>query len=188
MTEAEPHKGVPPGGRLLRLAGIVLLLGLLVGLFFWTGLAQSWQLRLTATSTTATIHITGTCVADDDMLNTYAYDFTDLASGQHYTLIDPNSCTDLYHDGQVVQLWYTLGQQSHVLTDVAAQQLYWMSAVAAVLALVLVGLLLRQLVLFGLQVRRHPPARELVQTRSTGMGSQEGADCHHQQSGSALPG
>jgi hypothetical protein len=118
-----------------------LLLDLLVGgLFFWLGFSTV-QVRLNGVQTTAIAHADGVCASDDSSPGdsySFTYEFTGT-NGQHYQIAQDSFCTNVYHDGDHVTIWYMPDNPSHITTDLDVHMLYLFSGIGV---LVIVSLLI----------------------------------------------
>lgn len=129
----------------------IMLLDLLVGgsLFFGPGFSTV-QVRLKGVQTTAIAHADGVCASDDNSSGdsySFAYEFTGT-NGQHYRIAEDSFCTNVYHDGDHVTIWYLPNDPSQVRTDLAVHTLYLLSGIGV---LVIVSLLVVSLVILVLR-------------------------------------
>src|SRR5215469_14161642 len=123
-----------------------LLLNLLIagGLFFALGFSTI-QVRLNGVQTTAIAHADGVCASDESSSGdsySFTYEFTGT-NGQHYRIAQDSFCTNLYHDGDRVTIWYTPNDPSHITTSLEVDMLYLFSGIGL---LVIVSLLVVSLV------------------------------------------
>ena len=129
-----------------------MILSLLVagGLFFWLGFS-TLQVRLKGVQTTAIAHADGVCASDDNSSGdsySFTYEFTGT-NGQQYRIAEDSFCTNVYHDGDHVTIWYMPDNPSHLTTDLDVHLLYLFSGMGV---LVIVSLLVVSLAI--LIVRR----------------------------------
>jgi hypothetical protein len=107
----------------------MLLLELLVGgLFFGLGFSTV-QVRLNGVQTTAIAHADGVCASDESSSGdsySFTYEFTGT-NDQHYRIAQDSFCTNVYHDGDHVTIWYMPDDPSHLITDLDVHMLYFFS-------------------------------------------------------------
>jgi hypothetical protein len=104
----------------------ILLLDLLVGggLFFGLGFS-TLQVRMNGVQTTAIAHEDGVCASDESSSGdsySFTYEFTGT-NGQHYRIAQDSSCSNVYHDGDHVTIWYLPNDPSHLTTDLDVHML-----------------------------------------------------------------
>src|SRR5215469_14643072 len=104
-----------------------LLLNLLIagGLFFALGFSTI-QVRLNGVQTTAIAHADGVCASDESSSGdsySFTYEFTGT-NGRHYRSAQDSFCTNVYHDGDHVTIWYMPNDPSHLTTDLDVHMLY----------------------------------------------------------------
>ena len=110
-----------------KLVWMSMLLSLLVagGLFFVLGFSTV-QVRLNGVQTTAIAHADGVCASDESSSGdsySFTYEFTGT-NGQHYRIAQDSFCTNVYHDGDHVTIWYLPNDPSHLTTDLDVKTLY----------------------------------------------------------------
>jgi hypothetical protein len=136
----------PPSLRKPRLSGvrligmgIILFVLLLLALLFYLLALPAWQIRLAGVQTTAVAHEDGICAGDNDNPGdsySFTYEFTD--THEHYHRVAQDSfCTDVYHDGDHVTIWYMPDDPTRILTDLQAIMLSLFSGIGAVGAAIL---------------------------------------------------
>jgi uncharacterized protein DUF3592 len=112
------------GGKLIWMS-IILSLLVAGGVFFGLGFSTV-QVLLNGVQTTAIAHADGVCASDENSSGdsySFSYEFT-RTNGQHYRIAQDSFCTNVYHDGDHVTIWYLPNDPSHLTTDLDVKTLY----------------------------------------------------------------